>query len=100
MASSTRLWYALRRLAAGDSRPRQLSVAVREKVVAEAIDQLPERARLLVALRYFEGLGRMELSAALGLAEAEIDREITAAVTEIHAALDRAEARCRVGSAE
>jgi len=98
MASPSGLWRDLRHLAAAEAGRPALPRAVRERVVVEAIDRLPERARLLVALRYFEGLGLAELAAALGLPPAEVDRQITAAVTEIHAALDRAAAEGHVGS--
>lgn len=99
MRSPNRLWRDLRRLAVAEGcTGAGVPGALAEERVVAALEGLSERARLLVALRYFEGLGRSELAAALGLSETQIDAELAAAVSEIHAALRRTGEQRGVGS--
>jgi RNA polymerase sigma factor (sigma-70 family) len=90
------IWKELRRLA-GQRRPPgwALPAAVRKKIVAEQIAKLPERSRLVLALRYCEGLGVRELSQALGLTRTEVSREISRSVSAVYRALLAAEGQER-----
>lgn len=93
------LWHELRALAhhrAGET--WALSEERRGAIVSEAIEELPDPAKLLLALRYYEGLGVAELSAALGLTADEIHRQLTAALSEVHDILMQAERTAREGS--
>ena len=75
----------------------KLPAARRRRVIEEAISGLTERSRVVLALRYYEGLGVEELSTALGLTPKETQRVIALAVTRIHRALTLAEERWRAG---
>ena len=74
-----------------------LPLSRRLRVVADAVETLPERSRVLLALRYYEGLGVEELSDALGLTPKEVHGGISLAVTSIHRALTKAEEEWRAG---
>ena len=75
--------------------PWSLPAAHRRQIVAEAVERLPDRLRLILALRYCEGLGVRELAEALGLTPREVHRAISAAVTEVYRSLVHAERLAR-----
>ncbi|MFH1144409.1 MAG: sigma factor-like helix-turn-helix DNA-binding protein [Candidatus Eisenbacteria bacterium] len=80
----------MRAFARAFPRAADVTPSAGERIVRETLEGLPERARLLVALRFLEGLGLEDLSAALGLSPSDADREIGAALSAIEQALDRA----------
>lgn len=56
-----------------DSSPSHLAeFAEVKKIMAGAIDRLPEKERLVVALYYYEGLTLKEIGITLGLSEGRI----------------------------
>ncbi len=57
---------------ADDDILRDLCQQSTTKALAEAIDQLPERLRLVVSLYYFEGLKQKEIGAILGVTESRV----------------------------
>jgi len=69
----------------------------RRQIVTEAIERLPEPLRLVLTLRYCEGLGVRELAETLELTPREVNRAISTAVTEIYRSLVRAEKLERAG---
>jgi len=75
--------------------PWSLPLPRRRQIVAEAVERLPDRLRLVLALRYCEGLGVRELAEALELPPREVHRAISEAVTEIYRSLVRAERLAR-----
>ena len=58
-----------------------------ERRLTAAIEDLPERERLVITLHYYEELSRGEISLALGLSEARIHQIRTSAVLHLRAAL-------------
>ena len=75
-----------------DSSRMQLRIA-RGKGAKERL--VPMSPRLLLALRYYEGLGVRELSCALGLSSQEVCQEISKAVSQVYRTLIRAEEKLR-----
>ena len=63
------------------------SVVVRESV-REAIDQLPERQRLAVVLRYFGDLSLAEIAAAMGCAVGTVKSTLHSALARLEVELD------------
>jgi DNA-directed RNA polymerase specialized sigma24 family protein len=63
----------------------------RKQVVVQAIEQLPEQARMLLALRYYEGLGVDELAEALRSNPNAIREAIGKAVESVYRSLIQAE---------
>ena len=59
------------------------------RVLAEAIDQLPERERLVVALYYYEGLTLKEIGEVLGVSESRISQIHTKAIIRLRGRLQR-----------
>lgn len=59
------------------------------RVLAEAIDQLPERERLVVALYYYEGLTLKEIGQVLGVSESRISQIHTKAIVRLRGRLQR-----------
>jgi RNA polymerase sigma factor FliA len=58
-----------------------------EKRLTTAIEDFPERERLLISLCYYEELSRGEISRALGMSEGRIQQIRTSAVLHLRAAL-------------
>ena len=90
------LWLELRAMAgrrAGEA--WRLPEERRCEIVTRAIEELDESAKLLLALRYYEGLGVAELSAALGLERAEVNDQLAAALAQVHEILMQAERTVR-----
>ena len=86
------LWRELRSLANRQQAGSwTLPADQRQEIVAHAVEELPESAKLLLALRYYEGLGVEELSDALDLRTDEVSRQITTAVSEVYDLLMQAE---------
>ncbi len=54
------------------------------EAIREVVDRLPERTRLILALRYGEGLGVREVAEALDLTTGEARQAILRAVSEVH----------------
>lgn len=50
------------------------------QLLLERLEDLPERLRLLLALRYLEGLGVAELATALSMSPEEVGRGLTEAM--------------------
>ncbi len=71
----------------------------RRQIVTEAIEGLPESLRLVLTLRYCEGLGVRELAETLDLTPREVNRAISAAVTAVYRCLIHAEKLARAGGA-
>ena len=63
----------------------------RRQVVVQSMDQLPEQARMLLALRYYEGLGMDELAEAMGSNPGDIRQAIGKAVETVYRSLIEAE---------
>ena len=59
------------------------------RVLAEAIDQLPERERLVVALYYYEGLTLKEIGEVLGVSESRVSQIHTKAIVRLRGRLQR-----------
>lgn len=60
-----------------------------KRVLAEAIDQLPERERLVISLYYYEGLTLKEIGEVLGVSESRISQIHTKAIVRLRARLLR-----------
>ena len=63
----------------GDEHPDQAEVLVREEdacAVHDAVEDLPERYRVLVVLRYFDELTAPQIAAALNLPEGTVKRRL------------------------
>ena len=60
-----------------------------KRTLAKAIDKLPEKERLVVALYYYEGLTLKEISIIMKLSEARISQLHTKAVFRLRGALSR-----------
>ncbi len=75
--------------------PWQLPLNRRKQVVGEAIGGLPERQRVILALRYCDGLGVRELADAMQLTPREVNRAISSGVSEVYRTLMRAELTAR-----
>jgi RNA polymerase sigma factor for flagellar operon FliA len=61
---------------------------VREKV-REAVDQLPEREKIILTLYYFEDLNMKEIGEVLGISEARVSQLHNSAVTHLKPGLSR-----------
>lgn len=60
-----------------------------KRVLAEAIDHLPERERLVVALYYYEGLTLKEIGEVLGVSESRVSQIHTKAILRLRGRLGR-----------
>ena len=60
-----------------------------KRVLAEAIDHLPERERLVVALYYYEGLTLKEIGEVLNVSESRISQIHTKAILRLRGRLSR-----------
>lgn len=60
-----------------------------KRVLAEAIDELPERERTVVALYYYEGLTLKEIGLVLGVTESRISQIHTKAIMRLRGRLSR-----------
>jgi len=60
-----------------------------KRVLTEAIDQLPERERLVVALYYYEGLTLKEIGEVLGVSESRVSQIHTKAIVRLRGRLGR-----------
>lgn len=60
-----------------------------KEILAGAIDRLPEKERLVVALYYYEGLTLKEIGVTLGLSEGRISQLHTKAILRLRGALSR-----------
>ncbi len=101
MKGGKTIWRDLQTLANQDSHGQWvLSLEERKSVVTSAIDQLPDPSRMLLALRYYEGLGIHELSEALGTAPEEVKQTIASAMNQVYTALVNAEQRELKGASE
>src|SRR5690606_29793803 len=59
------------------------------RLLADAIDQLPERERLVVALYYYEELTLREIGEVLGVSESRVSQIHTKALLRLRAKLGR-----------
>lgn len=78
-----------------DQTPGPVAVAMLEeqkRTLAEAIDHLPERERLVVSLYYFEDLTLREIGEVLGVSEARVSQIHTRAVLRLGGRLERKKA--------
>lgn len=78
--------------------PWSLPLSQRRQIVADSVERLPQRLKLVLALRYCEGLGVRELAETLELSPREVHRAIAEAVTEVYRSLVRAERLSRGGA--
>lgn len=60
-----------------------------KRILAGAIDRLPEKERLAVALYYYEGLTLKEIGVTMGLSEGRISQLHTKAILRLRGALSR-----------
>ena len=67
----------------------QIEIDEIKKGLAKAIDKLPEKEKLVVALYYYEGLTLKEISLILKLSEARISQLHTKAIFRLRGALSR-----------
>jgi RNA polymerase sigma-70 factor (ECF subfamily) len=58
-----------------------------DRVVEDAVRDLPPRQRLVFVMRHYEGLKLSEIAAALGLQEGTVKRQLHAAVRRLRTAL-------------
>ena len=73
--------------------PATLAMAEEQKrALAGAVDQLPERERLVVSLYYYEDLTLKEIGEVLGVSEARVSQINTRAVLRLGGKLDRVKA--------
>ncbi|HBS59562.1 MAG TPA: FliA/WhiG family RNA polymerase sigma factor, partial [Firmicutes bacterium] len=73
-----------------DSSPSRLAECAEvKKIMAAAIERLPEKERLVVALYYYEGLTLKEIGVTLGLSEGRISQLHTKAILRLRGALSR-----------
>ena len=68
-----------------------------QEKLSGAIDQLPERERLVMTLYYFEELTMREIGLALGVVESRVSQIHTSAVLHLRAALQEMKSRGRSG---
>lgn len=61
----------------------------RKRLLAEAIDKLPEREKLVVTLYYYEGLTAKEIAAALGVSQSRISQLHSKAILRLRGRLSR-----------
>lgn len=59
------------------------------RLLAEAVDQLPERERLVIALYYYEGLTLKEIGQVLGVSESRVSQIHTKAIVRLRGRLQR-----------
>jgi len=69
----------------------EMSLAKSEliEVLAEAIEELPERERLVITLYYYEELTLKEISSIMGVSESRVSQLHTRAVKKLKAALSK-----------
>lgn len=60
-----------------------------KSMLAEAIDKLPERERLVIALYYYEGLTLKEIGQVLGVTESRISQMHAKAILRLRGRLSR-----------
>lgn len=58
-------------------------------LLLEAMDQLPERCRLILVLRRFHGLSHKEIAAQLFISENIVEKQISQGLKKCHAYLER-----------
>ncbi|MCX8052927.1 MAG: FliA/WhiG family RNA polymerase sigma factor [Armatimonadetes bacterium] len=63
--------------------------AEQRRILARAVDELPERERTVIALYYYEGLTQKEIAAVLGVTESRVCQIHTKAVLRLSAKLTR-----------
>lgn len=61
----------------------------KKRVLADALNKLPERERLVVALYYYEGLTLKEIGKVLGVSESRISQMHTKAILRLRGCLSR-----------
>ena len=71
---------------------QQLETEETKRLLADHIDKLPEKERLVVSLYYYEGLTLKEISLILKLSEARISQLHTKAILRLRGALSRIKA--------
>lgn len=74
--------------ASADSPEERLEEKETERLLAEAIERLPERERMVVALYYHEGLTLKEIGRVLGVTESRVCQIHTKAILRLRAYLD------------
>jgi RNA polymerase sigma factor (sigma-70 family) len=62
---------------------RRMGRKEERRALAEAIGRLPELPRLVLSLRYCEGLRPRQIAAVVGLAEEEVRRQLSEAALEV-----------------
>jgi len=70
---------------------RLAEIEDRKRVLARAIDRLPERERMLVALYHYEGLTAKEISVLMGISQSRISQLHTRAMLRLRSYLARYE---------
>jgi RNA polymerase sigma factor (sigma-70 family) len=63
------------------------------KMVADAVEGLPQDRRLVLALRYVEELSMQEIATVLGVSESRASQLHTETMTQLHANLKHDDAR-------
>lgn len=61
----------------------------KKKLISEAINKLPERERLVIALYYYEGLTLKEIGKVLGVSESRVSQMHTKAILRLRGRLSR-----------
>jgi RNA polymerase sigma factor for flagellar operon FliA len=69
----------------GSAPEREVVEAERKRMLAEAIERLPERERLVLTLYYMEELRLREIAEVLGLSESRVSRLLSAALSHVGA---------------
>ena len=73
-----------------DGKPeRNVEVNEVKRIIAEAIDKLPEKERTVVSFYYFEELTLKEISAIMKVSESRISQLHTKAILRMRGKLDR-----------
>ena len=65
-----------------------LSARERDREVRKALHGLPDRQRIAVVLRYYEGLGYRDIARAMGVSEKAVERLLARARASLQALLD------------
>ncbi len=64
-------------------------VSDRKRILAQAIDELPEREKIVIALYYYENLTQKEIAKAMGVTESRVCQIHTKAVLRLSGKLSR-----------
>jgi RNA polymerase sigma-70 factor (ECF subfamily) len=81
-------WLDERDADAGTESDRELEAAERAATLREAVQRLPERARMVVTLRWVNGLAHREIAEALGISVKGVEIQVTRALKALRKYLD------------